>query len=155
MTQYGFYMQISQPRYELPTISSLNDRRRNHFTTYRDETTSTDQKIKNWIAHKFYSVILLPANCSALYVNLGLLLSAYAIAAFKIAVYAVSLTNIRLKIPTGAVWLHSRMVGHLEQIILIIGETVTDIAFFNICDKVISISSDILSYIPEAIYERV
>lgn len=130
---------------QYPGIGILNENRRFAFQRYNQIHMSSDQvsaysrekMIGDWIQHKVYSIITLPANLLGTIVGLtGVVIGACTIGVFKVAVFAITLGNIRPPISTGVTWFSSKSVTSLSEVFTTSLELITDsISFVQYCTR--------------------
>ncbi|PCI95273.1 hypothetical protein COB11_02630 [Candidatus Aerophobetes bacterium] len=118
-------------------LNSLNTARSQHFNIYNAEGSSLEVKIKSFAAHKCYTLISFPANLVASGASvLAAAAGACTIGALKIAVFAISLGNVKLPVSTGIMFFGERAVVSLFQALKTIYEISSDI--YNFCSKCIN-----------------
>lgn len=114
-----------------PVLGNMNSFRTNLFQKSHNNFQRYDSpyqapmasRVGCWFLHKAVSVISLPANAVAAGVGLaGMTATGCTLGAFKVAVYALSLGNIKLTFPIGFLWLGQRTISSMCNVLSTIGE---------------------------------
>lgn len=126
-----------------PGLDQLNQFRDKNYRLSHDSEKiqySTPKKTVNFLCHKVVSVICLPANAIGAVAGLaGAAISACTIGAVKVGVFAVTLGNVKLPIPTGFVWCLERTGNCVLEICVNLGECLADLArlITNVVDGIV------------------
>lgn len=136
-------------------IDYLNRKRANYFQNYNIENYPTDKKIEDWMSHKIFAIISFPANLLTIGIgSIGVLTGICTIGAFKVAVFAITLGNIKLPIPTGVVWFGEKVIISTLEVFSTIFEVGSDIYYF--CKRCIKTVQEILTILGlKALYLKI
>ena len=100
-----------------PVLQQLNHMRTGTFNNSHDFNKPASQRIPNftkamfWLSHKAFTLTTFPANLAGLGLGAaGLIISASTLGTLKVAIFAVTLGNIKPSFPTGCCWFGERAI---------------------------------------------
>ena len=119
-----------------PFIAEVNQAREAAYLAYNDPNQLIGNKVMNFAGHKLLSAISFPLNAVAVGAGVaGAVAGGVVIGSVKVAIFAATLGNKQLRVPTGVVWFGERTVTPFVNLFLNSFEMITDIV--KLCKKVV------------------
>lgn len=111
-----------------PLVGELNEIRSHLFRDSIRYDSSPTSKVCNWLGHKAVTTVALPVNIASMGVSIaGTALSACTLGALKVAVFALTLGNVKLGFSTGCAYLVGCGFNSTSEVVENVGEVFSSI----------------------------
>jgi hypothetical protein len=110
-----------------PVLEELNQARSELFDTSHKKKEQQAVKFTSWLGHKALTVVSLPANLAGVGLGAaGMAVTASTLGVLKVAIYAMSLGNVKPSFPTGFIWSAERGINAGAHFAMNLGEVIYD-----------------------------